>query len=126
MLQKQQSVVKVALIGAGVNSVLCVRFPAALGKRDDGGGFVLVDLEDRTDSRHVQQVLGALGEVEQFELATLVGDGGKARYKLAHAGAVHVGNAGEIKQDLFAVDADQTPQLVAEQVGALPQGNAPF
>jgi len=80
----------------------------------DGGEFVVFDVEDGVELGDVEDVVNFLGEVEEFEFATGVADGGEAADEFSDAGAVDVVDADEVEDDLLFALGDQGADGVAE------------
>src|SRR5574341_713295 len=75
--------------------------------------LVLVHLEDRQQARQVQRGVHALRGVEELEGRSRALRGAQARHQLAHAGAVHEGDLGEVDQDLALALGQQAFQRLA-------------
>ena len=84
----------------------------------DGGGIVVKHLKDGVELGDLQQVLDALGEVEQFEGAALVSDGGETGDELTDAGAIDVVHFGEVQENLLVAAGGKFADLLAEGGGA--------
>src|SRR5580658_8558957 len=93
----------VALGGTGEGARPHTRFAHLLGEEivegSYGGEFVVFDVEDGVELGDVEDVLDFLGEVEEFEFAAGVADGGGAADELSDAGAVDVVDAFEAAED---------------------------
>jgi len=85
----------------------------------DGGEFVLFDVEDGVELGDVENVADFLGEAGEFEFAAGVADGGEAADELADAGAVDVGDVGEIEDDFFLALADEIADGIAKCAGGI-------
>ena len=81
-----------------------------------GGEFVVLDVEDGVELGDVEDVLDFLGEVEEFEFAAGVADGGEAADEFSDAGAVDVVDADQIEDDFLLALGDEVADSVAEVV----------
>src|SRR5271170_3948048 len=79
-----------------------------------GGKFVVFNIEDGVELGDVEDVLDFLGEVEEFEFAAGVADGGEAADEFSHAGAVDVLDAGKVQDDFLFALGDEIVDGVAE------------
>ena len=79
-----------------------------------GGEFVVFDIEDGVELGDVEDVVDFLGEVEEFELAAGVADGGEAADEFSDAGAVDVVDALEVEDYFLFVAGDEVADGVAE------------
>src|SRR6185503_18479094 len=75
-----------------------------------------VGLEDGEELVDGQQVLDLLGQVQELQLAALAADGRIAADDLAQAGRVHVGDVGEVQDDLGLAAIHQPRHGIAEGV----------
>jgi hypothetical protein len=64
--------------------------------------FVVKGLEDGQDLQHPEQALTARRHVEQPDVASLLSNALQLSHEHSHAGAVDVGHAGKIHDDLDA------------------------
>src|ERR1035441_2986933 len=64
-----------------------------------GRGLILKHLEDGVPFGELQKIMHALGEVQQFHLASGSGDSRVRGYQFTEARAVHVGNVGQVQND---------------------------
>ena len=89
-----------------------------------GGEFVVFDVEDGVELGDVEDVVDFLGEVEEFEFAAGVADGGEAADQFSHAGAVDVIDAGEVENDLLLALGDEGADGIAEIADFIPEDDA--
>jgi hypothetical protein len=89
-----------------------------------GGEFVVFDVEDGVELGDVEDVLDFLGEVEKFEFASGVADGGEAADEFTDAGAVDVVDADEVEDDLLFAVGDEGADGVAESADFLTEDDA--
>lgn len=66
------------------------------------GAFAVIDLEDRQQLGHLQQVPYPLGETGQLNRAASVARRGVQRHQRAQATAIDVINAAQVQNDLLA------------------------
>jgi hypothetical protein len=91
----------------------------------DGGGSIVEDFEGAVQLRHLQQHGDALLGPEQFDRTALRSGGDKAGNEFGQAGAVDVGDRGEVDDDAASLLED----LAEEQGklgGTVGQGEAPL
>jgi hypothetical protein len=89
-----------------------------------GGEFVVFDVEDGVELGDVEDVVDFLGEVEEFEFAAGVADGGEAADEFADAGGIDVIDLGEVEDDFFLAGGDELADGVAELSGFVAEGDA--
>ena len=89
-----------------------------------GFEFVVADVEDGVELGDVEDVVDFGGEVEEFEFASGVADGGEAADQFADAGAVDVVDAGEVEDDLLFAFGDEGADGVAEIADFLAEDDA--
>jgi len=80
----------------------------------DGGPFFGLNVEDGVEPRDLEDVVDALGQVQEFQLAAGGADSGESADQFADAGAVDIVHVGEIQQDLLFSRGDQFLDGVAE------------
>src|SRR5690349_15386326 len=85
--------------------------------------LVVLDVEHGVELRDLQQVMDLFGEVQQFEFAAAIADGGVSADQLADPGAVNVSYVAEVEQNMFTAFAEQVSNQVAQHDAALAQGN---
>src|SRR5271155_4405942 len=95
-----------------------------LFKALDRGGFVIFNVEDGIQFGDLQQVVHLLGEVQQFEFATLVLGGGKGADQFADAGAVDVVDLAEVQNNFLIAFGEQVADGVAHHDAAFAEGDA--
>src|SRR5580698_10673369 len=66
-----------------------------------GAAFVGLHVEDGEEARDLQNVVNALGEMQQLEFAAGATHGGEPANQFADAGAIDVVDVGEIEDDFF-------------------------
>ena len=85
---------------------------------------ILEHFKDRIDLRDVQQIVYALGRVQQLYRPALVLDGRISRDQLSDPGAVDVGDIGQVQQNLSAPARDQFADQIPERRSVLTQCDA--
>jgi hypothetical protein len=83
-----------------------------------------MNFEDRIELGDLQEILDALGKVEELELTLLTGDGGVAVDEFADAGGVNVADFTEIQEELLVAGGDEVFDSIAEKGGAFAEGDA--
>ena len=71
-----------------------------LGEAANRGRFVVKDLENRVQLRDLQQIFHALGQVQELQLATLIGHARKSGNHLADARAVDIADIAKVQKQL--------------------------
>src|SRR5690349_14015766 len=89
------------------------------GEAADGVGLVVVALENGEELGDGQQVLDALGEVQQAHVAALPLHRRVRAHHLAQPGAVDVGNVGQVQNELLAALEHEAVDLVLQDLVAL-------
>ena len=89
-----------------------------------GGEFVFFDVEDGVELGDIEEVVNFLGEVEEFEVAAGVADGGVAADQFSDAGGVDVIDVGQVEDDFFLAGSDELADGVAEFAGFVAEGDA--
>ncbi len=80
----------------------------------DSGGFIVLHVEDGVKLGDLEQVVHLLGEVQKFELSTLVLGGGESADQLADAGAVDVVDLRQVQYDFLVSFGKQVAHGVAQ------------
>src|SRR5579864_4568509 len=71
------------------------------GERLDGGGFVVVNIEDGVELGGFEQKQDVAGWLQELGVAALIAGAGQGANELADAGAVNVRDAGKVEDDLL-------------------------
>jgi hypothetical protein len=87
--------------------------------------FVVFDVEHGVELSDVENVVDFLGEVEEFEFASGVADGGEATDEFADTRAIDVVDADEIEDDFFLALRDKAVDGIAELVDLVAEDDAP-
>jgi hypothetical protein len=94
------------------------------GKTADGTSFIVVYLKDGIQLGDLEEIVDALGEIEELELAVLAGDGGEGVDEFADAGGVDVVDFAEVEEELFVAGGDEAADGVTHERDAFAEGDA--
>lgn len=94
------------------------------GKTADGASFIVVYLKDGIQLGDLEEIVDALGEVEELELAVLTGDGGEGVDEFSDAGGIDVVDFAEVKEEFLVAGGDETADGVAHERDAFAEGDA--
>src|SRR5579863_5722465 len=94
-------------------------------ERLDGGGFVVLHVEDGVELGDLKQVVDLLGEVQEFQFAALILGGVEGADQFADAGAVDIVDVLEIQDDFLGALAQQFAHGVAQNDAAFAERDAP-
>ena len=89
-----------------------------------GVELVVLYVENGVELGDVQDVVNLLGEIEEFELAPGVADGGKAADQFADAGGIDVIDVSEVEDDFLLAIADELADGIAQLSGFVAEGDA--
>ena len=93
-------------------------------ERGDGGGFVVLDVEDGVELGDLEKVVDLLGEIEQLELAAAFLTRGEGADQLADAGAVDVADVSEVQQNVLGALGQRVANGIANRDTAFSEGDA--
>src|SRR5260370_42197616 len=82
-----------------------------------------MDVEDRVEFSDLQQILDAMCQPQELQMAALVRDRGVRRYQLSNSRAVDVGDVLQVQKDILVIGLDQIPQCVTQRAGTFAQGD---
>ena len=94
------------------------------GKGANGGRFVVLHVKNGIQLRDLQQIVNLFGEVQQFQFAALVTDGGEGADQLADAGAVDIANIPQVQQNLLLSFAEQVFDGIAQNNAAFAESDS--
>jgi hypothetical protein len=89
-----------------------------------GFEFVVADIEDGVKLGDIEDVVNLFAEIEEFEFAAGVADGGEAADEFADAGAVDVIDVGEVENDFRLAASQKIADGGAERVGFVAEDDA--
>src|SRR4026207_1909165 len=92
----------------------------------DGIRLGLIGLEHGQQLRNGEQILNALGEVQQLQLPPLTAHRSIRADDFTQARAIDVGHAFEVEQQLLLVLLDERIDLFLQKLGALSERNLPL
>src|SRR4051812_13956118 len=85
------------------------------GEAADRFGFAVVAVEHRHELRDHQQILQPLGDVNQLQRPAAARRGLADLHELAKTGAVDIGHASKVEENLLGPLLEQTVDLVLEE-----------
>src|SRR5437870_13729385 len=88
--------------------------------------FVAVDLEDGVELGELEELLDALGGVDEDQLAVLGGELAEVADELTDAGGVDVVDLGEVDDDVRALVLEDVFERGGKELGALAELDQPF
>jgi len=92
-----------------------------LAKTSHSGRFVRLNIENREKPRDLDDVVHALGQIDELQFALRAADGGICAHQFANAGAVDVIHVGQVEQDFPLTDTHEIADHLAKHSAAFAQ-----